>query len=194
MPIADPTPTTWSLRFKSHKTTIILFVDRMQTFHAIKTELLHALSETSADGQFNDIPIPSNPDDVLFAKPVDFNNPDAGWQSLEADALGIDDELFGDEGNGKGKGKAKAKGAEVKDCPLGVGLRDGCAVAFKFKGQKPRKKTPEPEADEGLGFEEDEPKEWDVILPQYEDVYGLENLEPDPVEGDEEGDTTVVAS
>ncbi|KAK8198626.1 hypothetical protein M8818_006493 [Zalaria obscura] len=178
MPI-KPTPLTWTLRFKHHRTTVLLYVERTQTFTSIKTDLLHALKETNDDGLLNGMKIPDSPDNVLLAKPLDHNNLEAGWQSLDDD---LEEDLFEEDAKSKGKAAKNApKGKDgPKDCPAGAGLRDGGAVAFKFKGQA-EEAQPADGQDEGLGLADEEQKEWDVVIPKYEDVYGMEDLEPDEV-------------
>ncbi|GAB7347383.1 hypothetical protein MBLNU459_g4312t1 [Dothideomycetes sp. NU459] len=182
MPTNDPKPVTWTLRFKNHKTTVVLYAEKTQNFASLKTELLNALRATNPDGMLHDTAIPTSADDVLLARPIDHNNLDLGWESIEPDALTTDADLFGDdEAAAKGKGKAKAKSGGYKDCPLGSGLRDGGAVAFKFRGVEGAKGANDGDIDEGLGLDDDDANkaEWDVILPTYEDVYGLEGLVPD---------------
>lgn len=202
MPLTNPTSQTWTLRLKSSRTTVLLHVSPTHSWTAIKTELLHALRLTNPDGLLNGNTIPDSPEDVLLAKAIDANKLELGWTSLEPeDQDDNDEDMFGEdeeEPQGKGKGKAKAgrpKAGAFKECPQGAGLRDGAAVAFKFRGAKTQSST----AATGLGLDEgfvdDEDNEnslqqtprrpggasseWDVVLPQYEDVYGLGELEPD---------------
>lgn len=115
--------------------------------------------------------------------------------SLDAEAENADEELFEEEGGdvkpkGKGKGRASLNGKAsggLTDCPRGAGLRDGAAVAFRFRGAAKTKGTAEKEAGLGVdeGFvdaddnDEDGVDGWDVVLPQYEDVYGIGELQPD---------------
>ncbi|KAI5269419.1 hypothetical protein E4T47_07115 [Aureobasidium subglaciale] len=190
MPVYDATPDVWTIKFKNARTTIVLHVYQLQTFSSIKKELLHALRSTISSGQLNGATLPDSADDIEFAKPRDLANVGtSGWQSIEADAP-VDDfdaDLFGGGGDvtpkGKGKGKAKA-GAGHKDCPLGAGLKDMCVVAFRFKGQKTVPAPMDDDVDEGLGLDlEDEVASdadgWHVVLPKFEDVYGLNDLVPD---------------
>ncbi|KAI5199280.1 hypothetical protein E4T39_06311 [Aureobasidium subglaciale] len=190
MPVYDATPDVWTIKFKNARTTIVLHVYQLQTFSSIKVELLRALKSTNPSGQLNGATLPDSADDIEFAKPRDLSNVGAnGWQSIEADAA-IDDfdaDLFGGGGDvtpkGKGKGKAKT-GAGHKDCPLGAGLKDMCAVAFRFKGQKTVPTPVDDDVDEGLGLDlEDDVVSnaggWHVVLPKFEDVYGLNDLVPD---------------
>lgn len=190
MPVYDPTPETWTLKFKNARTTVVLYVYQLQTLSSIKTELLHALRSTNPSGELNGTPLPDSPDDIELAKPRDFSNLETGgWQSIELDAPNddFDADLFGNAADEpasrtKGKGKAKAKGMSHKDCPVGAGLKDMCPVAFRFKGQKPVPRPVDDDVDEGLGLEDDGAPDadvWHVELPKFEDVYGLENLVPD---------------
>lgn len=187
MPVYDATPSTWTIKFKNARTTVVLHVDQQQTLSSIKAELLHALRSTNPDGELNGMPLPDSPDDIELAKPRDFANVEAaGWQSIELDAQtdDMDADLFGDAAEdapkSKGKGKAKPK-ASHKDSPLGAGLKDMCPVAFRFRGQKPATLPAGDDDDEGLGLDDDAADDdgWHVELPKFEDVYGLENLVPD---------------
>lgn len=190
MPVYDATPEVWTIKFKNARTTIVLHVYQLQTLVSIKTELLHALKSANPSGQLNGTPIPDSPDDIQLAKPRDFaNTGPSGWQSIELDAPNddFDADFFGDGAGdmtpkAKGKGKAKAKLASSKDCPLGAGLKDMCAVAFRFKGQKPVPRPVADDVDEGLGLEDDVAPDadgWYVEMPRFMDEYGLENLVPD---------------
>lgn len=77
------------------------------------------------------------------------------------------------EGVGKGKGKRKSiagEGMGAKDCLKGAGLRDGAVLAFKW-GRKDEEDEGDEDVEIGLGEKEN----WDVIIPAYEDAYGVEN-------------------
>lgn len=191
MPITVPSPQTWTLRLKSNRTTVYLHVIPTTPFTAIKSELLHALYTTNPEGLLDGNTIPSDPTEVLFAKPIDPANLEAGWTSLEAEDQESElEELFDDEEEevrGK-KGKAKANQANKKnnwrDTPQGAGLTDSAAVAFRFRHAAPVERAPAVGLglDEGFVDEDEERKAqgpWHVVLPQYEDVYGLGDLEPD---------------
>ncbi|KAL1304040.1 hypothetical protein AAFC00_000477 [Neodothiora populina] len=214
MPLVKPSPLTWTLRLKSHRTTILLHVSPTTPWSDIKAELLRALQQTSSNESsptLNGQPLPSSANDVLFARLIDPNRPEAGWTSLgpedldaaenndDDEELGdIDDELFG---GGKGKAKAtsaarqKQKQAGFRDCPQGCGLRENAIVAFRFRGAAPAAPSASSAAvglgvhkgavdDEGYVDEDMDDgaqpsREWDVVLPQFEDVYGINELEPD---------------
>lgn len=181
-----PTPQTWTLRFKTHKTTLFLHIDKTQTFASIKTELLAALQETQVkpphNGTLNGVPIPENADDILLARPVDFNDLEAGWESLED--LG-DEDIITDEVTPKAKGKGRSSVSNTggfRECPLGAGLRDGCVVAFRFRSE-------DDEVDEDgemdvTGKGKGRCGKWDVVVPSYDDVYG--ELEEEG-EGEDDG-------
>ncbi|KAF1351209.1 hypothetical protein BDV97DRAFT_398162 [Delphinella strobiligena] len=192
MPLVNPTSSTWTLRLKNIKTTIYLHVDRLTPFVNIKQELLHALKATNPSGLLHGNTIPDSPDDVLFARAVDPNNLEAGWQSVEPEDQEEDVEALFDQeeeeavrGKGKGKAKVGASRGVFRECPHGAGLRDNAALAFRFRGSTPVEKAP----GVGLGLDEgfvDEEEEkvpghgvWDVELPKYEDVYGIGELQPD---------------
>ncbi|KAH0387410.1 hypothetical protein KCU92_g1824, partial [Aureobasidium melanogenum] len=190
MPVYDPSPDVWTIKFKNARTTVVLYVYQLQTLSSIKVELLHALKTANPSGQLNGATLPDSPDDIEFAKPRDLSNPGtSGWQSIEADAPveDFDADLFGGGDftpKAKGKGKGKAKSAGHKDGLLGAGLKDNGIVAFRFKGQKTVSRPVGDDVDEGLGLDlEDEVAPdadgWNVELPKFEDVYGLNDLVPD---------------
>jgi hypothetical protein len=189
MPVYDASPDVWTIKFKKARTTVVLHIYQLQPLSSVKAELLEALQSTNPSGELNGTPLPDSADDIELAKPRDPSNIDAGgWQSIELDAANddFDADLFGTgddtKTKGKGKGKAKAKGASHKDCPLGAGLKDMCIVAFRFKGQKSSPRRVNDDVDEGLGLDDEGlpgADGWDVELPRFEDVYGINDLVPD---------------
>jgi hypothetical protein len=179
----QPSPKTWILRFKSHRTTILLHVDPLQTFSTIKAELLKALEQTHRDGTLDGHPIPKNCDEILLARPRDHNDLNLGFEPIESV---LDDESDSVVGTGKGKGKAAAttsKGrpakGQLKDCPQGVGLRDHGVIAFRFR-RKEDEVMPSAEMDEddeGIAVSKEDmqvEEEWDVVVPSFEETYGEE--------------------
>lgn len=137
MPLTHPSPTTWTLRLKSGKTTIFLYVEPLSSFTAIKTELLHVLRTTATPPAappvlFNGNPIPDTPDDVLLARPVDPENLHRGWLSIDReddsadgddddDDNDIDDDIFGDKEAGPATPKPKQKAVFPKPKPAAAG-------------------------------------------------------------------------
>jgi len=200
MPNANPPPRTWCLRFKLNRTTILLHVDAQQPFASIRAELLAALRATNPSGVLKgtlrdgtpvEYPLPESAEDIALAKPKDINDLNAGWETI-GDAnedLLFDDELGFVSAKGRGKGKEAAGGAakqkqsaakSVNDCPQGAGLRDGGAVAVRFRraDEKARRQRlidgdldVDEIAKEGMGID-DAP--WDVVVPTMEETYGDE--------------------
>ena len=193
MPNANPPPRTWCLRFKLNRTTILLHVDAQQPFASIRAELLSALRATNPSGVLTgtlrdgtpvEYPLPENPEDIVLAKPRDINDLNAGWETIGDfnEGLFFDDE-FGSKGRGKGKETAAiaakyASARSVNDCPQGAGLRDGGAVAIRFrladeKARRQRLMDGDLDVDEiardGMGID-DSP--WDVMVPTMEETYG----------------------
>lgn len=171
MPI-QPTPRTWILRFKHHRTTVVLHVDPLQTFSSIKVELLKAITDSHSSGTLNGTPIPKNPDEILLAKPLDFNDLSLGWQQILPSSENIEGEM-----TGKGKGKAGVltnktnSKTQLKDCPQGANLRDNATIAFKFRSDEDE--GGEGEDEEIAVAEEDMSRQvWDVVVPTMEDTYG----------------------
>jgi hypothetical protein len=162
--MAQPTPQTWTLRLKSHRTTVLLHIDPLQTFSAIKSHLYTALSETGLQATEHgpSIPLPASPEDIQFGRPVDPLDPSSGFVLGEWETPAEDDEVaIEDEGKGKGKSsaKGKSKGVDnVKDCPKGAGLKDGAVLAFRWEGD---------------GTEDE--ASWGVKIASFEDAYGVQN-------------------
>lgn len=156
-PMPDPDPQKWTLRFKQHKTTILLFVDQAQSFTSIKKDLLEAITKTGRTA-LNGQPLPTDPEDVIFGVPVEKNDPSRGWVRLEIPETEV-------QVNGTSK-KVGGKKSVLNSSPLGAGLRDGAMLAFRFQ-------------QDGKGGDEDgedrEDEEWDVLIPSYEEEYGSQS-------------------
>lgn len=151
-PTETPHPGLWTLRFKLHKTTVLLFVDKTQSFSSIKSDLLNALGQRGLK-DLNGEAIPRDPEDIVFGLPVDKNDLSQGWVGLEIPSQEIEDE------NGSKK-KIGGKNSVLNASPLGAGLKDGSVLAFKFR--KDNEKIDE----DGVSMEDDD---WDVVIPSYED-------------------------
>ena len=135
----------WTLRFKQHKTTILLFVQQSQPFDSIKRDLLDAIKATNIK-EINGNALPSDPEDIELGLPRDKNDASRGWVPLKIpEAEGADV-----------KGKGVKKGSVLNESPLGAGLKDGAMLAFRFT------KGP---AEDGMDLDD----EWDVIIPSYDD-------------------------
>ncbi|KAF2237134.1 hypothetical protein EV356DRAFT_496667 [Viridothelium virens] len=158
-----PSPLTWTIRFKCHKTTVLLHLDPTQSFSSIKAELLRALQESHPDG-INGTSLPLEFEDILLARPNDPMDANAGWTGIDNDAAFVDDDEDGEPKKGKGKGKGKGKTGTATDCMQGAGFKNGGCLAFKFKNG---------DADDwsdigGVGDEK-----WDVLIPSYEDQFDV---------------------
>ncbi|KAK0355409.1 hypothetical protein LTR02_008797 [Friedmanniomyces endolithicus] len=180
-PAVRPKPSTWILRFKHHRTTILLHVDPLQEFTSIRAELLKAIQQTCPHGTLNGHAIPEDAGELLLARPVDSNDLSLGWKVLAREAgEGAEQEV-------KGKGKApvvmansgkKVVKGKPTDCPQAVGLRDGDMVAFKFRSEVGTGTRDQGEGDEGeqdgekLVGEGGALEKWDVVVPTLEDTYG----------------------
>lgn len=132
-----------TLRFKQHKTTILLFVAQSQPLTSIKQDLLAAIKATGI-GDINGVPLPSDPEAIVFGVPIDKNDISKGWLPLKIPEVEDVDT----------KGKGVKKGSVLNENPLGAGLKDGAVIAFKFN-----------EGDGGDGMDE----EWDVVMPSFDD-------------------------
>ena len=156
----------------------------------MKQELLAAIEQTHPDGTIHGITIPKNSDDIQLAKPRNINNLAFGFESIEPRASFAGDESDAVFGAGKGKGKAAVSGpratgaknamGQLKDCAQGAGLRDKGIVAFKFKRKAEDEAWQsierEDDGDEGIVVSKEDmmavEEEWDVVVPNYEEIYG----------------------
>ncbi|MCJ1309439.1 hypothetical protein MMC25_003099 [Agyrium rufum] len=150
---SDSDPSLWTLRFKNHKTTILLYAESTTPFKKLKQDLLTAFASTSV-ATVNGHPVPSSPAEVQFALPIDKNDLEQGWTSLEEEELlELDNEMLdGKKPGAAAKKKSTGATSPENDSPLAVGLRDGGVLAFRFKS------SADDEIDSG----------WDVKIPTYE--------------------------
>lgn len=141
----------WTLRFKQHKTTILLFVQQTQSFDSIKHDLLDAIKATNIN-EIDGNALPSDPEDIEFGVPRDRNDISKGWVPLKIPEV--------EDGDTKGKGVKK--GSVLNESPLGAGLKDGAMLAFRFTKSA---------AVDGMDLDD----EWDVIIPSYDDEVGSQS-------------------
>lgn len=183
MSTTQPSPRTWTLRFKNNRTTILLHVDPLQKLSSVKSDLLKAIQQTHPHGRLSGAAIPQNSAEIQLAKPRDAEDLAEGFQSIEPRR-----EMFADgSDSGKGKGKASAgkqKQADTsRECPESVGLRDGGIVAFRFRGEggRPggRGQIVDDEIDDIRVSDEDDDRDWDVIVPDIDEgeEEGLPSIE-----------------
>ena len=132
-----------TLRFKQHKTTILLLVAQSQPFTSIKEDLLAAIKATGIE-DIDGVPIPSNPESIVLGLPVDKNDISKGWVPLK-----IPEAESGDK-----KGKGVKKGSILNENPLGAELKDGALLAFKFTDG---------------GNEDQVDADFDVVMPTVEE-------------------------
>ncbi|KAF1833885.1 hypothetical protein BDW02DRAFT_569635 [Decorospora gaudefroyi] len=165
--MVTPSPQTWTLRLKSHKTTVLLHVDPLNTFDTIKSMLYDALQETELrhPETGKSIPLPSSPSELQLGRPFNVNEASDGFY------LGEWEYAIEEEVEGKGKGKAKAESG--RHCPKGAGLKDGTVLAFRWAGDGHW--DGEDEFDIGKGRVPKEGETWGVKLATFEDAYGVEN-------------------
>jgi hypothetical protein len=181
MSAVTPSPTTWTLRIKAHKTTVLLHVDPLSTFSNIKALFLAALKETSLKHAGTGLPVslPDSPSEIQLGKPVDKHDPQAGfvlgdWELKDAKKDGA---------NGKKKEESTlAAPSNIGQCPKGAGLKDGAVLVARWKRDGTGWSGP-PEGDEEDELVQEEPSMWGVKIASYEDSYGVEN------EGDVGGGT-----
>ncbi|KAL1798226.1 hypothetical protein ACET3X_002263 [Alternaria dauci] len=182
--MATPSPQTWTLRLKAHRTTVLIHVDPLNTFDTIKTYLYDALQETGLKNSAGEsIPLPSSASDIQFGRPANINDASEGFAlgEWERAYMASDEEQV--EGKGKGKAtkpnagassSAGAKGdiTKTKQCPKGAGLRDGAVLAFRWAGDGTW------DGEDEFDLDRDVRKGgnmWGVTLASFEDAYGVEN-------------------
>lgn len=151
----------WTLRLKYHKTTVLLHADPLQSVQRLKQDLIDSLRAIKPTSTFlNGRSLPSSASQIQLAKPCDILDPTSGWELLEES----DDATLRANGpDGKGKGKAKVKPNSSEFTLRSVGMKDNLALAFRWWDKE--------SVDSGL-----EDEEWDVIIPTFEDIYGVENI------------------
>lgn len=168
----NPSSLTWTLRFKYHKSTILLHVDPNQSVESLKENLLYALRDVKPSPEFlNGRSPPSSASQIKLAKPVNPLDVSEGWEPLEAFA--VDDEEDDDDGDGKGKGKGKVKSMTEAfgQIVTEIGIKDHSVLAFRWEDTEDPAVEDEDEAmDEG---------EWDVVIPTFNDTYGMGNVVDD---------------
>lgn len=164
MPSMTASPAHWTLRFKHHKSTTLLHVDPLQSFATIKAELIHALNDVYHDGRLpSGLQIPESPSDILLGKAKDHHDLTRGFERISTNQVNGDEE---------GQTSNKKKRNDPIDCPKGAGLRDGSAVAYRFRSE-------DLDLDEGLGLD-DEDEKWDVVVATFEESAegGIPRLPP----------------
>jgi len=147
-------PQTWTLRFKHHKTTVLLHSDPLTPISTLKTNLLSSLRDTKPSG-IKSRPIPISPSEIQLAIPVDPLEISKGWEILEPPS-NIDEE---DEQTPEAKQKWD-ESTSVK----AAGVKDNAVIAFRWRIEAEE----EDETDETEGT-------WDVVWPSFEDGYHVEN-------------------
>ncbi|KAL8850600.1 MAG: hypothetical protein Q9221_004470 [Calogaya cf. arnoldii] len=153
-----PNPQQLTLRFKCHKTTILLLVAPHDSLISIKSRLLEALKVarfSNIQGQA----LPTKPDDILLGVLINNDDPGEGWTDLEIPEL--------DDGAPK---KGPKKPSVLNASPMGAGIKDGSVLAFKFR-------TEASDADD-LDMADNE---WDVIIPTFDDEDASQMKEGDLV-------------
>ncbi|OJJ51292.1 hypothetical protein ASPZODRAFT_127349 [Penicilliopsis zonata CBS 506.65] len=152
--MSNPDPLSWTLFFKKHKTTVLLMLPPHETLQNAKSALLNALQSRGLKELNGDV-IPQDAAEVEFGVPVDRNDLEKGWTSLETDDLDLED-----EGNSKrASGKRSGNAVSLQNADL----RNGQAVAFRF-----RKPTATSEKTDELDIDLGDPG-WDVVTPNFDD-------------------------
>ncbi|KAH8700332.1 hypothetical protein BGW36DRAFT_316147 [Talaromyces proteolyticus] len=140
--MSKPDPLSWTLRFKKHKTTVLLMIPAQESIQSTKQKLLHALHERGIK-DINGDAVPTDHSDIELGVPIDRNHLNKGWVGLE----GAVDE--NSNGSGKKSGKNGSSGSLQA-----ANIRNGQPIAFRFKT--------------GSDDDDEDPK-WDVVIPALDD-------------------------
>ncbi|TVY18344.1 hypothetical protein LARI1_G004440 [Lachnellula arida] len=117
----EPDQSTFTLRFKHGKHTVLLFADPNTPFPTLISELLKTLHERYPEGlptsnSRNPVAIPHDILEVTLGVPVDVHDVSKGWTELDIGTRG-----------------------GLKETPLSLGLNDGGMVAFAFDGDEEKR-------------------------------------------------------
>ncbi|KAL8661386.1 MAG: hypothetical protein Q9202_005628 [Teloschistes flavicans] len=146
MPNKPPSSQQLTLRFKQHKTTVLLLVSSHDTFDSIKEKLLGTLKTTGVT-QINGHSVPSDPNDIILGVPIDKNDPDRGWVGSDIPS-----------GKYDGAKEGTTKDSMLNSTPSGAGCKDSTVFAFRFREN----------GSDGLEMDDDDGK-FDVVMPTFED-------------------------
>ncbi|KAI4165864.1 MAG: hypothetical protein LQ342_000295 [Letrouitia transgressa] len=162
MPVKAPDRHQWTLRFKNHKTTILLFATQNESFESIKERLLEAIKATGRS-EINGMKVPAIADQIVFGVPIDSNDDSKGWIDLEIPELNGED------------GKSSKKTNVLNSSPLGAGLKDGSVIAFKFRKEQSQ--------DDDMDIDD---TDWDVVMPTFEEAVADHEEDVEDEEDDDE--------
>jgi len=152
---SKPDPLSWTLRFKKHKTTVLLMLPANESIASTKEILLKALKSRGLT-EINGDPVPDDPSEIEFGVPVDRNELDKGWTKLDVEMPELASEGVTKKGvvGKKNGGNITLQAADI---------RDGQPIAFRF-----RKSSEDNKDKDELELELDDPG-WDVIVPSLDD-------------------------
>ncbi|RAL00606.1 uncharacterized protein BO80DRAFT_382634 [Aspergillus ibericus CBS 121593] len=156
--MSHPDPSSWTLLFKKHKTTVLLMLPPSETIATTKESLLSALQSRGLQEINGDL-VPEDPSEIEFGVPVDKNDLEKGWTRLEVEVPAFDNDDAPKRGAAKkGTGALTLQAAEI---------RNGQPIAFRFRKPKGDAEETEKE-DDMIDLELDDPG-WDVIVPSLDD-------------------------
>jgi hypothetical protein len=148
-------PLSWTLRFKKHKTTVLLVLPSTESIQSTKGKLLAAVKARGVK-EINGDPVPDDPSEIEFGVPVDRNELEKGWTRLDTEGSEFisGDAPHASSARRKHKPNITLRSADIKD---------GQPIAFRFRNSV--------EMDENrdeLELELEDPG-WDVIIPTLDD-------------------------
>ena len=149
MSFTQPTPATWTIRFKRNKVTVVLHVDPMKPIWNVKEDLLNALRQSEKDDKLEGTPIPEDSNGIFLGKPISTHDFSKGW-------VDVDEEV--DNSTGKPTGKHIGT---MPDGLRGKGIKDNAILAFRFG-------SPKVKPEDGSDITSNE--RWNVVMPSYNDA------------------------
>lgn len=145
MATGKPSPKTYTLRLKYHKTTVLLHADPLTSLDVIKKDLLKVLKETNPNGMLHGVPLPSSYNQIRLARPNDVNDLTKGWEGIDP-IMGDVDEV-----------EESVKKLKLSDTLKGAGIREHAVMAFRFSNADT--------ADDDM----EDNEQWDVVIPSFDE-------------------------
>ena len=160
-----PDPTSLTLLFKFARHTVLLSVSPTQPFSTTKSLLLLAL-ESREISHIGSAPRPEDGEDLELAILVDRKDVSKGWIALEVAERRRAEAAAKGVGKKKGVQQTRVGGQGGEGTPEGLGLVDGAWIAVRVREDGKGGKRDGEDEDEFLEVDE---REWDVVVPSFED-------------------------
>lgn len=129
-----------------------------ESIHTTK-EKLHSALKSRGITEINGDPVPEDPVDIEFGVPINRNELEKGWVRLD---LQVEENSDSEAVTTKKASAGRPKKNTLSESLQGLSIRDGQAVAFRFR--KASSKNENDEMDENV-----EDSAWDVVIPSLDD-------------------------